>query len=224
MSRKSDSSPRSPLTPRRVLEAAVELADTEGLDALTMRRIGAALDVEAMSLYKHVANKDAILDGIVELVIEEMEIAPPEMVWKDAMTLRAHSAREVLSRHSWAIGLLGARGLNGPSARRYLNDSLGSLRAAGFTIEDAAHTLWALDSYVFGHVTQEASTSISRSDGNTDPVASESESMLPAEFPHVGDLLEHARRSAFTYDDEFDLGLGILVDGLEGLIQNPTGG
>ncbi|MDH4346421.1 MAG: TetR family transcriptional regulator, partial [Thermoleophilia bacterium] len=113
-------SPRRPLTKERVLRAAVELADRDGLGALTMRRLGSELGVEAMSLYKHVANKEEILDGIVELVVGEIEIPSEGADWKEAMRRRAISAREVLNRHSWAIGLLEARGSMGPTALRYL--------------------------------------------------------------------------------------------------------
>ncbi len=125
---------RTPLTKARVLQAAVDLADREGLGALTMRRLGAELGVEAMSLYKHVANKEAILDGIVELVIGEIEVPTDGTDWKQAMRHRAVSARQVLSRHSWAIGLLEARGSTGPNALHYVDSILGNLRTAGFSI------------------------------------------------------------------------------------------
>ena len=120
-----------------------------------MRRLGAELGVEAMSLYKHVANKEAILDGVVELIVGQIEIPSQETPWKKAMRRRAVSARGVLAGHSWAIGLLETRGSMGPATMRYLNAILGNLRSAGFSIEDAVHAFWLLDSYVYGHVIQE---------------------------------------------------------------------
>ena len=124
-----------------------------------MRRLGAELGVEAMSLYKHVANKEEILDGVVELVVGEIAIPGEGSHWKDAMRQRAISAREVLASHSWAIGLLETRGSMGPAAMRYLDAILGNLRSAGFTIENAVHAFWLLDSYVYGHVIQETTLS-----------------------------------------------------------------
>jgi len=159
-----DTSPRLPLSKERILQVAVDVSDRDGLAALTMRRLGAELGVEAMSLYKHVANKEEILDGIVELVVGEIEIPSDGAAWKEAMRRRAISAREVLSRHSWAIGLLEARGSKGHTALRYLDAILGNLRSAGFSIEDAAHAFWLLDSYVYGHVIQESSLPMSTSE------------------------------------------------------------
>ena len=149
--------PRLPLSRERIIQAAVRLADEVGLDALTMRRLGSELGVEAMSLYKHVANKDAILDGVVDAVIGEIELPEIDAEWRSAMRRRAASAREVLTRHSWAIGLMESRAATGPATMRYMNAIIGNLRTAGFSIENAAHAFWLLDSFVYGHVIQEVS-------------------------------------------------------------------
>ena len=172
MTPSEDTSPRPPLTRERVFQAAVDLADRDGLGALTMRRLGAELGVEAMSLYKHVANKEEILDGIVEVVVGEIETPREGADWKEAMRRRAISAREVLGRHSWAIGLLEARGSTGPKALRYLDAILGNLRSAGFSIENAVHAFWLLDSFVYGQVIQETSLPISYvgGDGRVDGI------------------------------------------------------
>lgn len=205
---------RTPLTRERILEAAVALADRDGLGALTMRRLGADLGVEAMSLYKHVANKEEILDGIVESVVGEIEIPDAATHWKDAMRRRAISARDVLSRHSWAIGLLEAHDSKGPAALRYLNAILGSLRSEGFSIENAAHAFWILDSYVYGHVVQETSMPIDispESIGSTDPIL---QGEMIDRYPYVVEMGEHAQRSAFTFDGEFEFGLDLILDAL----------
>ena len=203
-----DTSPRRPLTKGRVLQAAVDVADREGLDALTMRRLGAELGVEAMSLYKHVANKEEILDGIVELVVGEIEIPSEGTEWKEAMRRRTVSAREVLSRHSWAIGLLEARGSRGPTARRYLDAILGNLRSAGFSIENAVHAFWVLDCFVYGHVILETSVAFNSSEELTDSAGL-------GEYPHLVEIAQPARRSAYSFDNEFEFGLDLILDALD---------
>jgi AcrR family transcriptional regulator len=210
-----DTSPRLPLTKGRVLQAAVDVADREGLGALTMRRLGAELGVEAMSLYKHVANKEEILDGIVELVVGEIEIPSEGAEWKEAMRRRTVSAREVLSRHSWAIGLLEARGSRGPTARRYLDAILGNLRSAGFSIENAVHAFWVLDSYVYGHVIQETSLAFSSSKEMTEPAGSVPEPIPTNEYPHLVEIAQPALRSAYSFDNEFEFGLDLILDALD---------
>jgi AcrR family transcriptional regulator len=193
----------------------VDVADREGLDALTMRRLGAELGVEAMSLYKHVANKDGILDGIVELVVAEIDIPSSRAGWKEAMRRRAISARQVLCRHSWAIGLLEARGSTGPAVRRYLNAILGNLRSAGFSIENAVHAFWLLDCYVYGHVIQETSMSLSTSEEMAESAESVPEQIPTNEYSHLVEIEERALRSEYSFDREFEFGLDLILDALE---------
>ena len=209
-----DASARPPLTRERILHAAVDLADREGVGALTMRRLGAELGVEAMSLYKHVANKEEILGGIVEFVIGEIEVPLDEADWKLAMRRRAISARRVLGRHSWAIGLFEARGAMGPTVMRYVDATLGNLRSAGFSIENAAHAFWLLDSYVYGHVIQEASLSSSTSHEMTGSARSDLEETAKDEFPHLLEVGEHAVTSGFSLESEFEFGLELILDAL----------
>lgn len=197
-----------------MLRAALDLADREGLGVLTMRRLGSALGVEAMSLYKHVANKDEILDGIVELVVGEIEIPSSGDGWREEMKRRAVSARQVLKRHSWAIGLLEARMSTGPAVLRYVNAILGNLREAGFSIEDAGHAFWLLDSYVYGHVIQESSLSISSSDATNSSPGSNLDNTAREDYPYLVEIGEHAMRSEYSVDDEFDFGLELLLDSL----------
>lgn len=216
MMSRMDSPPRLPLTTDRVLQAAVDLADQEGLGALTMRRLGAELGVEAMSLYKHVANKEAILDGVVELIVGQIEIPSGETHWKQAMRRRAVSARGVLAAHSWAIGLLETRGSMGPATMRYLDAILGNLRSAGFTIQNAVHAFWLLDSYVYGHVIQETTLSPERtSPPRTTSTAEVLEQATMAEYPHLAEVAEHALRSDYSVDREFRFGLDLILDALE---------
>ena len=205
------------------MRAAVELADRDGLGALTMRRLGSELGVEAMSLYKHVANKDEILDGIVELVVGEIEIPSEGADWRDAMRRRAISAREVLNRHSWAIGLLEARGSMGRTALRYLDAILGNLRSAGFSIENAAHAFWLLDSFVYGHVIQETSVSFSTSEEMAESAGSVLEQVTANQYPHLAELGEHALRSSYSVDSEFEFGLDLILEALEQTVTSAAG-
>jgi len=209
-------SARPPLTTDRIVRAAVDLADRAGLGSLTMRRLGAELGVEAMSLYKHVAGKEQILDGVVELIIGEIEVPTDDTDWKEAMRRRATSARGVLGRHSWAIGLLETRSSMGPAAMRYLDANLGALRSAGFSVENAAHAFWLLDSYVYGHVLQETSLSPAGTPPpGTGPTASALEPATMIEYPHLVELVEHALESDYTVDREFRFGLDLILDALE---------
>lgn len=208
-------SSRPPLTKGRVLQAAVDLADREGLGALTMRRLGAELGVEAMSLYKHIANKEEILDGIVELVIGEIEIPREGANWREAMRRRAISARDVFSRHSWAVGLLGGRDSFGPNALRYLDAILGNLRSADFSIENAAHAFWLLDCYVYGQVIQETNLPFSTSREMTESGGSILEQITTNEYPHLAEIGEHATRTEYSFDGEFEFGLNLILDALD---------
>ena len=189
----------------------MDIADRDGLGALTMRRLGAELTVEAMSLYKHVANKDEILDGLVELVMSEIDVPEGVADWREAMRRRASSAREVLGRHSWAVGLMEARQARGPAVLRYADAILGILRAAGLSTRDAGHAFWLLDSYVYGHVLQEAG-SPEGADG-TDPDPASIDAAAFAEFTNLAAVMELS--SVFSHDSAFEFGLELILDGLE---------
>ena len=148
---------RLPLTRERVLRAAVELADTRGIDSLTMRNLGQELGVEAMSLYNHVANKQAVLDGIVEVVVgeiiaavDEIEPSPDAAGWKDVMRGRILAARDVLLRHRWAPDVLESRADLPPSLVPYYDSLLGLMREAGFSLDLAHHAMHALGTRTLG--------------------------------------------------------------------------
>lgn len=208
---------RPPLTKERVLDAAIELADRRGLGALTMRRLGATLGVEAMSLYKHVANKEALLEGMVDRVIGAIAIPEEGSHWRSAMAQRAASARAVLARHAWVIGLLEAGATPGPHAMRYLDAIIGSLRAAGFSMEGAGRAFMLLDSYVYGHVIQESHLPFGAPDDGARGAASTTEAEALRAFPHLAAMYDHASTHPHSLDDEFTFGLEVVLDGLERL-------
>jgi AcrR family transcriptional regulator len=207
---------RTPLSRERVLRAAVALADQSGIESLTMRRLGEAVGVEAMSLYNHVANKDALLDGMVDLVFGEIELPTVGSDWKSAMRRRAISARAVLSRHRWAIGLMESRSTPGPATLRHHDAVIGCLREAGFPVALTAHAFSVLDSYIYGFALQEASLPFETPE-ETAEVAQTMMAGFPADaYPHLTELtIEHVLQPGYDYGDEFTFGLDLILDGLE---------
>jgi AcrR family transcriptional regulator len=208
--------PRTPLSRERVLRAALAFADERGIASVTMRRLGAALGVEAMSLYNHVANKDDLLDGMIDLVFGEIDLPSGGADWKTAMRQRAVSARQVLSCHRWAIGLMDSRSSPGPATLRHHDAVIGSLREGGFSIETAAHAFSVLDSYIYGFALQEASLPFDTAE-ETAELAQTILKRLPAdEYPHLAELtVDHVLQPGYDYSNEFRFGLDLILDGLE---------
>jgi AcrR family transcriptional regulator len=209
---------RAPLTRERVLAAAIDLADRDGIASLSMRKLAQELGVEAMSLYHHVANKDAILDGLIDLVFGEIDLPVGEADWKAAMRRRAISAREVLRRHPWATGLMESRSTPGPATLRHHDAVLGILRNAGFPLELAAHAYSLLDSYIYGFALQETSLPFSTPE-ETAEVAQAMMAEFPAgAYPHLTEIaVEHVLQPGYSYASEYLFGLDLILDGLERL-------
>ncbi len=207
---------RAPLTRERVLLAAVEFADEHGVEALSMRKLAQELGVEAMSLYNHVANKDDILDGMIDLVFGEIGLPLREADWKTAMRQRAISAREVLARHPWAIGLMESRSTPGPATLRHHDAVIGCLREAGFSIALAAHAYSVLDSYIYGFALQQASLPFKTSEEGA-AVTEDILRRFPADgYPHLTEMaVQHVLQPGYDHADEFEFGLDLILDGLE---------
>lgn len=206
---------KQPLSAERVFATAIELADAEGVEALTMRALAKRLGVEAMSLYHHVADKEAILDGMVEAVFGEIAL-PDGFGWKEAMRARCNLLRETLLRHPWAASLLDSRRSPGPATLRHLDWVLGSLRDGGFSVEMAAHGIALLDSYVYGFVIQEIALPIN--DGEpTEEVAAEMAAAMPADlFPNLMEMAQEvAMQPGYAFAREFPFGLELILDGLD---------
>jgi AcrR family transcriptional regulator len=206
---------RAPLSRDEVLRAAVALADESGIGSLSMRKLGQALGVEAMSLYNHVASKSVLLDGMVDIVFSEIGLPDADTGWKQAMRQRAISAREALSRHPWAIGLMESRRSPGPATLRHHDAVLGCLRAAGFSIETTAHAYSLLDSYIYGFALQEATLPFGTEE-ETAQVTQEIAGQLPAgEYPHLTELaITHVLQPGYRYADEFEIGLDLILDAI----------
>lgn len=208
--------PRVPLSRARVLEAAVALADEVGVGAMSMRKLGQALGVEAMSLYKHVANRDDILDGIVDIVAAEIEVPTVGADWQDAMRRRATSAHEVLLRHPWATMLIVSRVNVGPAMLRYVDATIGCLTAAGFSYRLADHAWNAIDSHVYGFTLQKLNFPL-----EPDEYATAAEGFLPLippeRYPHLNGLSQQVIAGAHDGLHDFTFGLDLVLEGLERL-------
>ena len=208
---------RTPLNRERVLQTAVALADESGIASLSMRKLGEAVGVEAMSLYNHVANKEELLDGMVDRVFGEIDLPLGGADWKTAMRERAESARRALGRHPWAISLMSARTSPGPATLRHHDAVIGSLRMAGFSIAMAAHAFSAIDSYVYGFALQEATLPFGDTEEETVEVAKSMMAQVPPdEYPHLSEFsVEHVLQPGYDYSAEFEFGLNLILDGLE---------
>ena len=206
--------PRPPLSKERVLQAAVCLADEIGIDSLSMRKLGQKLGVEAMSLYRHVANKDAILDGIVEIIADEIDVPAIGGDWKLALRRRSISAHEVLLRHPWATMLIVSRANVGPVMLRYVDATIGCLREAGFSYAMADYAWNAIDSHVYGFTLQKLNFPFEP--GEYAEVAKQFLPMIPAErYPYLRGLSEKVIDGHHDGLQDFTFGLDLILDGLE---------
>jgi AcrR family transcriptional regulator len=210
--------PREPLTRDRVLRAAVALADQGGVEALSMRNLARELGVVPMALYKHVANKDELLDGMIDVVVGEIDPPLSGTDWKTAVRERILSARRALLRHPWASRVLESRPEPTPTVIEYMDSMLGLFRAGGFSIDLTHHAAHAMGSRLLGF-SQELFD-----DTAAAPPDSEAIQAMAKAYPYIGELVR-----AITHDDasvvgggcddqfEFEFALDLILDGLERL-------
>jgi AcrR family transcriptional regulator len=216
-------SERISLTRERVFLTAVALADRSGISAITMRSLAEAVGVKPMSLYHHVANKEQLLDGVVDAVFAEITLPVPTGNWRAELGRRASSVREVLGRHPWAIGLLESRTSPGPATLLHHNAVLASLREAGFSLVMAAHAYALLDSYVYGFALQEATLALPAGAGEATVEAARAflEYMPPSEYPYLFEMAtQHVMQPGYSFGDEFDFGLNVVLDAIANLQGN----
>lgn len=200
----------------RVLRAAIGIADRDGIDALTMRRLADELGAGAMSVYYHVANKDEILDGIVEMVAGEMELPPADLAWKVALKRAARSAHQVLIRHPWATALLLSGTRVSPARLRQMDAILGCLRGAGFSAEQTDLAYHVLDSHIVGFTLW--LVGISAAMERLGPVSNVFELFDADALPHLAEHAhQHLRERGPDEPGVFDVGLDLILDGLERL-------
>jgi AcrR family transcriptional regulator len=202
-----------------VLRAAIAHADAVGLEALSMRTLAELLGVAPMALYRHVANRDDLIDGIVDIVFSEIDL-PAGEDWRTAMRRRAISVRDVLARHRWAIGLMESRVNPGPANLRHHDEVIGSLRGAGFDMAMVAHAYSLLDGYIYGF----ALTKMNLPFDSGDDVAEMAHGMLEPfpvdEYPNLMVFItEHAMKPGYDFGDEFEYGLDVILDGVARLVH-----
>jgi AcrR family transcriptional regulator len=220
MSTEAATETRAPLSRQRVLETAVALADRNGLESLSMRKLADELSVAAMSLYYYVPNKVELIDGMIDIVFGEIEPPSLDVDWKTAMRRRAISTREALGRHRWAVGQMEGRTTHGPANLRLHNDVLGCLRAAGFSLEMTVHAYSVQDAYIYGFALQETDLTPETPD---DFAAVAQQQMVDyeavlADYPHLVEVVGgHVAKAGYDYAAEFLFGLDLILDGLDRL-------
>ena len=215
-------SPRTPLTRDRVLRVAITLADETGIESLSMRKLGQELGVEAMSLYNHVANKDDLVDGIVEMVVGEFAMPRDDADWRVALRETAKSAHEVLLRHPWAPALIESRVTPSPVRLRFADATIGMFRRAGFSIDLAYRAQLIIDSYVYGFTLHEVNWPFTAEE-QRDVAATLRPYVEPDEYPYLTEMMEfiatvRTSKAAVAYELEFDFGLDLILDSLAKLL------
>nr|WP_212763436.1 TetR/AcrR family transcriptional regulator [Gordonia araii] len=196
----------------KIIDAAVAVADDGGLGQVSMRNVGRQLGVEAMSLYHHVADKDAMLDGMVDWIFTRVELPADDDGWRDGMVRRADSARSVLAAHPWALGLVESRRTPGPALLRHHDAVLGCLRRNGFSVALARHAFSAIDSYVYGFVLTEMNLPFS--DSADDFVEEFTTATSMDDYPYLVESAAAIMASSFQYGDEYSFGLGLILDSI----------
>ena len=217
---------RARLTRERVIQAALSVADAGGLGSLTIRSLAKELGAKPMSVYYHVANKDEILAALIDIVFSEIQLPVPGGDWRSEMRKRASSAREVLGRHRWAIGLLESRTDPGPANLRHHDTVIATLQTAGFSAELTAHTYALIDSYVYGSALQEAALPFQAPDRDGDVVESIMNRMAEGEYPHLVRMAtSYYLQPGYDFGDEFGFGLDLILDGIQRMLaRDPVGG
>ena len=214
MAQPSNTEKRPRLTAERVLSTALGLADQIGINDLTIRRLAEALEVKPMTIYHHVPNKEAIIDGMVDLVFSEIEQPDPELDWKTAIRRRCASARVVLARHRWATPYMESRTSPGPATLSHHNAVLGCLRRE-MSIEMTAHAYATLDAYVYGFALQEANLPATGGEEMAALASNIIEQFPLAEYPHLAEFtMQHVMQPGYDFMQEFDFGLDLILDGL----------
>jgi AcrR family transcriptional regulator len=218
--RSAEAANRAPVNRERTLEVALAVADSDGIEAVTMRRLAREVGVEAASLYHHFNGKDQILDGLVDLVAAEIELPAPSADWRESIGQRAHHTRGGLLRHPWAVSLMASRTSPGPATLGLLEAGIRCFRQGGFTVPLAAHAVSTVDSYVHGFVLQEVNLPFGNERELAAMTAAIMEAFPASEFPYLFEMtVEHVLRPGYDYGAEFDSGLTVVLDGVVTLLE-----
>lgn len=210
-----DAPPRIPLTRERVLRAAIAVADDGGIGNLTMRNLAERLSVEAMSLYYHVANKDDILNGIIDIVASEIVVPMPSADWKSNIRKSSIAAHEVLQRHPWAAGLWLSSTSPGPGRLGYMDSVLGGLRDAGFSRELTHHAFHSVENHILGYSLQQAGAPFD-SDADMEELGARFLKALAVdEYPHLAEHVTYHLETGLFDEGDYEFGLDLILDGIE---------
>lgn len=214
--------PRNSLTQERIISAALELADTEGLEGLTIRRLADRLGVGTMSIYHYVPTKEALLDALVNAVFAELHVPETTRPWREELDARARSMRAALARHPWALPLMEARATPGPANLRNHEAVLEVLRSSGFAVAAAGHAYAILDAFVYGFALQEAMLSTV---GLRETTAETIEIVGISQYSRMMELATHfAQSKTYPLDESYEIGLRIALDGIASLPLEPSSG
>jgi len=204
--------PRNSLSAERIVSAAQQLADRAGLDAVTMRNLARELGTRPMSLYHHIATKDALLSAVVDSVFAEIFLPRADLPWRDELAERARSMRTALQRHPWALRVMETQRQPGRASLANHEAVLEVLRRQGFDVRAAAHGYAVLDAFVYGFALQE---SVLTDAGFMDAPDDLAQGMDLAASPHIGELAAlYVASPASPFEDSFDVGLTIVLDGV----------
>jgi AcrR family transcriptional regulator len=205
---------RVPLSRDRIVTAAVALADAGGFPSLSMRNLADELNAGTMALYRHVANKEDLLDGMVDIVFSEMY--PPVIGggWRNELRERGVSARSALQRHPWSVGLMETRMHPGPASATHHNATMGCLREAGFPFKEAVHAYSLLDSYTYGFALQEQTIPFETPDESAD-MAQITVGEQGDAYPYLAEVVIELGKQGYDYTEEFEFGFDFILDGLE---------
>jgi len=207
------------------VRAALSLADEGGIESFSMRNLAKELGVVPMALYKHVANKGELLDGMVDIVFSEAEFSSDRADWKTAMRQRAISMREALLRHPWAIGLMEGRMSPGPANLRHHNATMACLREAGFSFRTAVHAYNTMDSYIYGFTLQEKTLPFQTAEESGEVVQTKAANVAQTmgawadEYPYLAEIVVELGKAGFDYTEEFEFALDLILDGIQGLVS-----
>jgi AcrR family transcriptional regulator len=210
---------KAPLNLERTLQVALVLADDEGLEAVTMRRLARELGVEAASLYHHVEGKSQILDGLVDVVAAQIEPPMTSTDWRAAITQRAYNTRAGLRRHPWAVSLMASRTSPGPATLGLLEMGIRCFREGGFSVRQAAQAISVVDSYVHGFVLQEVNLPFRDESELAAMTGAIMETFPASTFPYLFEMtVQYVLQPGYDYGKEFDSGLEVVLDGVSELL------
>lgn len=203
----------------RIVRTAVAVADRGGFYCLSMREVAQQLGSAPMSLYRHVSNKEDLLDGMVDVVFSEMYAPVVGGDWKSELRRRGVSAREALRRHPWAVGQMEGRLHPGGASARHHNATMGCLREAGFSFREAVHAYNVLDSYTYGFALQEKTIPFETPEQSAE-MAKTTVGDQGSEYPYLAEVVREFAKKGFDYTEEFEYGLDLILDALERKVRS----